>query len=101
MRILSFIFSLMVVASATAQMSPEAEKLNDLFHQYYSNMQLDSALIILDQQIDCLQKDGNTDNESKARWNKVAILNNAARYEEMIDAASSQRDWFGQHAICI
>lgn len=65
------------------------------FHQYYAQMNLDSALVILDEQIALEAETGNTENEGKARWNKVAVLNNGARYEELVAEAEKQREWFG------
>ena len=73
------------------------QQLIDQFHQYYSRMELDSALLILDKHIAFEAELGNVEKEGNARWNKVAILNNGARYEALCKEAEKQREWFGSH----
>lgn len=75
----------------------QRERLVNQFHQYYAQMNLDSALFILDKQIALETKVGDVEREGKARWNKVAILNNGARYKDLVGVAEEQRKWFGKH----
>ena len=82
---------------ADDDLEQQRQQLIERFHQYYAQMNLDSALVILDEQIALEAKEGNVENEGKARWNKVAVLNNGARYEELVVEAEKQREWFGKH----
>ena len=96
--ILLIVLALIPVLSVHADdLEQQRQQLIKRFHQYYAQMNLDSALVILDEQIALEANGGNIENEGKARWNKVAVLNNGARYEELVVEAEKQREWFGKH----
>lgn len=70
------------------------QQLIDRFLQQYARMEVDSALATLDEQILLQQELGNEALEGNARWNKIAILNNSARYEELAQIVDSAMNWF-------
>ena len=97
---LKIAFTLLFLAfTIRLQAGSEAEQLNRLFHSYYEKMEVDSALSILNELISLHQNNGDEDGEGNARWNRIALLNNGARYEELITEADIQMQWFKEHAF--
>ena len=101
MRVKPLLLFLLFAVSAIAEDAPdETDKvLLKRFHQYYDKMQIDSALMMLDSQIIHHQESHNIEKESLPRWNKIAVLNNAARYEQLVEEAAKQREWFANNKI--
>ena len=99
MRVKPLLLFLLFAVSAIAEDAPdETDKvLLKRFHQYYDKMQIDSALMMLDSQIIHHQESHNIEKESLPRWNKIAVLNNAARYEQLVEEAAIQREWFANN----
>jgi len=79
--------------------STEERQLNKLFQKYYSDMMVDSAMTTLDKLIEIYTQKGNLEKETSARWNKIAMLNNSARYDTLLIVADEQMEWFGKHHI--
>jgi len=73
------------------------ETLSQIVLLQYALGQTDSCMASLDKLIDINQKTGDLHGESKARWNKLAILNNARRNEQLLDEAEEQRKWYKDH----
>lgn len=101
MRVKPLLLFLLFAVSAIAEDAPdETDKvLLKRFHQYYDKMQIDSALMMLDSQIIHHQESHNIEKESLPRWNKIAVLNNAARYEQLVEEAAIQREWFANNKL--
>ena len=83
----------------TASEQTSISLLRSLYLLQYSSGQIDSCMATLDRFIDIQARRGDVAEESKGRWNKVAILNNTGHYEQLLVEADKQRDWFGQHGI--
>ncbi|MBQ8705294.1 MAG: hypothetical protein IJ548_03220 [Paludibacteraceae bacterium] len=85
--------------SNTPENTEEELNLNALFQHYYSNMQVDSALITLDKIIALRHDKKDIEQEASARWNKIAVLNNSARYDSLLVEADKQMKWFSANGI--
>jgi signal transduction histidine kinase len=80
--------------------APDADRqklMSDIFLLQYAVGEIDSCMATLDRLI-LLQAD-NDEEQAKLRWNKIAILNNSARNEQLCREADVQREWFGRHAL--
>jgi len=99
MRVKPLLLFLLFAISATAKNAPDetADSLLKRFHQYYDNMQIDSAMMMLDSLIAHHQERHDIKKESLPRWNKIAVLNNAGRYEQLVEEAAKQREWFANN----
>ena len=75
------------------------KNLNERFYRYYSAMMVDSAILMLDKIIDLRHSVGDLEGEASARWNKIALLNNSARYDTLLIVAEEQMEWFKEHDI--
>ncbi|MBR1449249.1 MAG: hypothetical protein IJ588_10965 [Prevotella sp.] len=71
----------------------------DLYLYYYAQGEIDSALTTLDDLIAFRQKQGDIEKEGNARWSRVAVLNNSARFAELAVEAERQMEWFKSHGI--
>ena len=71
----------------------------DLYLAYYAKGEIDSTLLALDELVDFQHSLGKVEEEGKARWNRIAILNNAARFPELAEEAVKQMEWFKKHGI--
>ena len=93
------LFAIVLLPSLATHADDEARKaeLTKLFHAQYARMALDSALATVNEIIELAQKTGDENTEGRMRWNRVAMLNNGGRYEELIGEATVQRQWFGAH----
>ena len=70
-----------------------------LFMLYYVTGSTDKALKLLDKIIAINDELGDEEGSANARWNKIAVLNNSGRYEELENEAPVQMAWFEQHKI--
>ena len=55
----------------------------DLYMALYNAGEIDSALLCLDDLIVLRQQQDSIEKEGNARWSRIAILNNAARFEQL------------------
>ena len=101
MRVKPLLLFLLFAISATAKNASDetADSLLKRFHQYYDNMHIDSAMMMLDSLIAHHQERHDIKKESLPRWNKIAVLNNAGRYEQLVEEAAKQREWFANNKI--
>ena len=100
LRQMMIVACLMLTLSAHAESQDDRDKiLSEQFRRYYSEMMVDSALRTLDELIDLRHKKGDAELEGMARWNRIATLNNAARYDSLLIEADRQMDWFKEHQI--
>ena len=99
MRVKPLLLFLLFAISATAKNASDetADSLLKRFHQYYDNMHIDSAMMMLDSLIAHHQERHDIKKESLPRWNKIAVLNNAGRYEQLVEEAAKQREWFANN----
>lgn len=77
----------------------KTQTLSELFRQYYLTLQVDSAFNALDQLIQLHQKRGDVDGEGAARWNIIALLNNAGKHQQLLEQAEEQMEWYKQHKM--
>lgn len=75
------------------------EALADLFRQYYLTLEVDSALNTLNQLIALRQQSGDTEGEAAARWNIIALLNNAGKHELLLNQSMEQMEWYKKHKM--
>ena len=73
--------------------------LKELFKLYFASNQVEPATIVLDELIGLEQQLKHPEREASARWNKIALLNNAGRYETLLDEAEEQMQWFKEHEM--
>ena len=66
----------------------------DLYLAFYTEGQIDSVLYYLDHVIDIRRQQDSLKKEAAARWTRVAILNNAGRFEQLEQEAIQQMEWF-------
>lgn len=99
MKHLSSIFICLLVAITMQAGTHTADSLLQVFHQYYSQMDVENSIKTLNQIIEISHREHNTENEAKARWNIIATYNNAAKYDSLLVAAKKQREWFGKQKI--
>ncbi len=76
----------------------KAKVLSDMFLLQYAVGDIDSCMATLDRLIEIQASLNDAVEEGKLRWNKIAILNNSARYEQLYTEAERHKEWFGQHA---
>ena len=84
---------------AESDLESRDARLSEQFHRYYSEMMVDSALSTLDELISVRHELGDAEREGMARWNRIATLNNAARYDSLLIEADRQMEWFKEHKI--
>lgn len=77
----------------------KGDALADLFRQYYLTLQVDSALSTLNQLIIIRQQNGDTEGEAAARWNVIALLNNAGKHELLLRYSEEQMEWYRKHQM--
>lgn len=77
----------------------KAKALIDLYLAYYAKGEVDSTLMTLDELIAFQHDRDSVKEEGKARWNRIAILNNAARFAELADEAVEQMAWYRKQGI--
>ena len=77
----------------------KAKTLSILFRQYYLTLQVDSAFNTLDELIRINQKLGDEEGEGAARWNIIALLNNAGEHKRLLEQSELQMDWYKQHKM--
>lgn len=97
-RIISIFICLLVALTMQAE-NNTSDSLLQVFHHYYSQMDVDNSIKTLNKIIEISQREHNIENEGKARWNIIATLNNAAKYDSLLVAAKQQRKWFGEQNI--
>ena len=71
----------------------------DLYMALYNAGEIDSALLCLDDLIVLRQQQDSIEKEGNARWSRIAILNNAARFEQLKKEAEIQMEWFKKQGI--
>ena len=86
-------------SSTEQEQHPEENEQIELFQRYYANMQVDSAIATLNRLIDIRHKRGDLEEEAKARWNKLVVLNNSAHYDSLLVEAHIQREWFKENSL--
>ena len=79
-----------------AQEDPMAQRLEKQFVDLYSRQEVDSAYAVLTELADHYAKNKDTMHEAKTRWKKIAIVNNAARYDSLYREAEVQMEWYAQ-----
>ena len=80
-----------------SQQEQQADSLRAQFKRYYAANQVSQAYATLDELIQLEQKSKNVEREAAARWNKIALLNNAARYDSLLHETDIEMTWFKEH----
>ena len=83
------------IASSTGQQKSEAYE--RLYLTLYKQSDADQLLNLLEEWMTFEQQQGNIDKEGETRWDKIAVLNNFGRDEEMFAETPIQMKWFKEH----
>jgi hypothetical protein len=71
----------------------------ELYLTYYKINEIDSSLAVIDNLIKFRQQQDSTLLEANARWSRIALLNNSARFIELAEDAEKQMIWFKEHKL--
>lgn len=71
----------------------------ELYLTYYKINEIDSSLAVIDDLIEFRQQQDSTMLEANARWSRIALLNNSARFIELAEDAEKQMIWFKEHKL--
>ena len=84
---------------ASDALEAQADTLRAQFRRYFVNNQANEAYATLQELIRVEQQAKNVEREAAARWNVIALLNNAARYDSLLHETDIQMAWFKEHGM--
>lgn len=84
---------------ASDALKAQADTLRAQFRRYFVNNQANEAYATLQELIRVEQQAKNVEREAAARWNVIALLNNAARYDSLLHETDIQMAWFKEHGM--
>ena len=84
-----------VIASSAGQQKSEAY--TKLYQELYKQSDAEQLLSLLEEWMTFERQQDNVDKESEVRWDKIVVLNNFGRDEEMIAETPIQMKWFEEH----